>query len=634
MLVAAVSLFTVLLTTERVVRGNAEAATFANLDAMVEVALGAPPPGASPEMTARWALGLAAFETDLDRPTPTAAERRVTVIGRDGAVVADSHEAPATMDNHADRPEVRAAFATGYGRSQRFSDTRGEELSYVAVRLPWNPDTVLRLAEPVVRIEETIRAILAPVTLVTLLAVLTAAGLAWWSARRFADRVDRLVRFSERVAQGDFRPESAAPGVDELDALLASLNRTADALRTSFESLTAEKNQGATILSSMLEGVAVLDRDLRIEYLNGAFRELLSLPGGSWREYRGRKARGVLEAKRLVKMVKAAMRGKSREREVAVAGRDILARAAPVRPRDSAAGGEGTFAPRDRKRAPVGAVLVLMDVTPLRALERVRRDFVANLSHELKTPLTAIRGFSETLLDSDLEEGAERRRFLEIIREHAIRLSHLTDDLLRLARIEAGKLEADASPTNLQRLVASVAESARVKAGQRDLRVRRFAGDPKVWTDPTLVVEILENLVANAIQYSEDGTRVELSIERRKRTFRIAVRDRGVGIPKRHQGRIFERFYRVDPARSRAVGGTGLGLAIARHLAELLGGAIRLRSKPERGSVFWLELPARTRHLSESDEAELETVAEGGDPDELRLDPVADPETSPAGARP
>lgn len=632
-LVAAASLFTVLLTTERVVRGNAEAASFANLDAKAEIALGSRPRDDSPAETVRWAMGLAAFEADPDRRTPTAAERRVTVIARDGAVIADSHENPAIMDNHADRPEVLAAFASGYGRSQRFSDTRGEELSYVAVQLPWNPDAVLRLSEPVVRIEETIRAILTPVALVTLLAALTAAGVAWWYARRFADRVDRLVQFSERVAQGDFRPESAAPGVDELDTLLASLNRTADALRRSFESLTAEKNQGATILSSMLEGVAVLDRDLRIEYLNGAFRELLSLPGGSWREYRGREARRVLEAKRLMKMVKAAMRGKSKEREVPVAGRDILARAAPVRARDPAFEGEGPLAPRDRSRAPVGAVLVLMDVTRLRALERVRRDFVANLSHELKTPLTAIRGFSETLLDSDLEEGPERRRFLEIIREHVIRLSRLTDDLLRLARIEAGKLEADPSPTNLQRLLETVGESARVKAGRRDLRVHRFGGDPRVWTDPTLVTEILENLVANAIQYSEDGTRVDLLIERKRRVFRIAVVDQGVGIPKRHRSRIFERFYRVDPARSRAVGGTGLGLAIARHLAELLGGAIRLRSAPRRGSRFWLELPARTKNLPASDEMELEAPSERIHADELRLDAVADPEPSAARAR-
>ncbi len=633
LLVAAASLLAVLLTTARVVRQNAVEATFEHLDSIAEVGLATRPTRPGEESLARWALRLAAFEAQTERRTPTPTERRVTLVAREGAVLADSHEDPATMDNHAGRPEIRDAFASGYGRSQRFSETRGEDLSYVAVRLPWDADTVLRLAEPVVRIEDTFRAILAPVIVMTLLAALAATALAWWYARRFGDRVEQLVRFSERVAQGDFRPESSMPREDELGALFASLNRTALALKTSFESLTAEKNQGATILSSMVEGVAVLDGDLRIQYLNRAFRELLSLPGDSWQEYRGRDAGRVLEGKRLLKMVKAAMRGKSREREIPVAGRDVLARAAPVRSRESVIPGDPVIPGPDPDAGPAGAVLVLMDVTRLRALERVRRDFVANLSHELKTPLTAIRGFSETLLDTELEQSPERKRFLEIIREHAIRLARLTDDLLRLARIEAGRLEPDRSPSNLQRLAESVVESARMKSGRRALVVEPPKEDLRVVTDPSLVVEILQNLVDNAIQYSDDDGRVEITTERAADSIRLTVKDNGVGIPKRHRRRIFERFYRVDAARSRAVGGTGLGLAIARHLAELLGGTIELESAPGEGSEFTLVLPARLAGDA-SEETELEAAAEGVDTDELRLEAISDPEAPPADARP
>ena len=594
LLVALGTLFAVLVTTAQVVRESAVASAFADLDGVVEVGLANAPAGTSAAALRDWATGLASFEMGSEQSaTPTRRERRVTLIASDGTVLADSHEEAPAMDNHRDRPEVIAAFATGYGRSQRFSDTRGEDLTYVAVRLPWRNDTVLRLSEPVVRLEETVRAILTPVIVVTALAFIVAAVLSLWYAARFGERIARLVRFSERVARGDFTPETSPLRMDELDQLLASLNRTALELQRSFESLTAEKNQGATILSSVAEGVAVVDEDLRIQYVNGAFREVLSLPGESWRDYRGRHVRNVLEKKRLLKMVRAAMQGTSDEREISLNDREVLVRAAPIRPIEperplaAPASGNGAQTP-----GPAGAVLVLMDVTQLHALERVRRDFVANLSHEMKTPLTAIRGFSETLLDGNLEGPPEQRRFLGIIRQHAIRLSHLTDDLMRLARIEAGKLEAEPVPVEVQAVVESVLESARPKAGERSLAAPVPDGGRAVQTDPTLLTEILENLVDNAIRYSAIDGRIAVGTTFGDAEVRVSVSDNGVGIPKAHLGRIFERFYRVDPARSREVGGTGLGLAIAKHTVEVLGGRIEVESAPKRGSTFTVVLPA------------------------------------------
>lgn len=599
------------------VRAGAVDSTFVRLDGIAEVALANPPDDDSPAALSAWARRLSASAPVAggSAATPTRPERRVTLIARDGAVLFDTHEDPAAMDNHADRPEVAAAFASGYGRSQRFSATRGEDLTYVAVRPAWTGAAVLRLAEPVVRIEEAIRSILMPVALATLLAALAGSGFSLWYSRRVADRVGRLVRFSERVAQGDFTPETAPLRMEGLDELLVSLNRTAAALQQSFSSLTTERNQGATILSSMVEGVAVLDRDLRIQYVNRAFREVLSLPGDSWEEYEGRHARRVLEEKQLLKMVKAAMRGKARERELSLKGREVLARGAPIRPhlpapeRELAPSGEpgrngsGPEAEtlpdgaEPEGAEPEGAVLVLMDVTEVHALERVRRDFVANLSHELKTPLTAIRGFAETLLEGSVEDAAERRRFLRIIREHAVRLARLTDDLLKLARIEAGKMEVETEPVRIAEVLDLVLDSARVKAGERTLRL---AGDPDgvvVSTDPNLLTEILQNLVDNAVQYTAEDGAVEIRGRALREEVRISVKDNGVGIPKAHQARIFERFYRVDPARSREVGGTGLGLTIARHTAERLGGRIALKSTPGRGSVFTLSLPRDGRRL-------------------------------------
>ncbi len=594
LLVALGTLFAVLATTAQVVRESAVTSAFADLDGVLEVGLANAPAGTSAPALRDWAMALASFEAGGEADaTPTRRERRVTLIASDGTVLADSHEDARAMDNHRDRPEILAAFATGYGRSQRFSDTRGEELTYVAVRLPWRDDAVLRLSEPVVQLDETVRAILTPVIAVTALAFIVAAVLSLWYAARFGERIARLVRFSERVARGDFTPETSPLRMDELDQLLASLNRTALELQRSFESLTAEKNQGATILSSVAEGVAVVDEDLRIQYVNGAFREVLSLPGESWRDYRGRHVQNVLEKKRLLKMVRAALRGTSDEREISLNDREVLVRAAPIhpiepeRPAASPHPGNGSQQP-----GPAGAVLVLMDVTQLHALERVRRDFVANLSHEMKTPLTAIRGFSETLLDGSLEGPPEQRRFLGIIRQHAVRLSHLTDDLMRLARIEAGKLETEPVPVRIETVVESVLESARLKAGDRSLAASVSSDARPVQTDPTLLTEILQNLVDNAIQYSASDGRIEVATRFSDAEARVSVSDNGVGIPKAHLGRIFERFYRVDPARSREVGGTGLGLAIAKHTVEVLGGRIEVESSPKQGSKFTVVLPA------------------------------------------
>ena len=231
-------------------------------------------------------------------------------------------------------------------------------------------------------------------------------------------------------------------------------------------------------------------------------------------------------------------------------------------------------------------------MTQIHALERVRRDFVANLSHEMKTPLTAIRGFSETLLDGSLDGSSEQRRFLGIIRQHAVRLSRLTDDLMRLARIEAGKLEAEPVPVRIETVVESVLESARPKAGDRSLTARATDDVRLVQTDPTLLTEILENLVDNAIRYSAADGRIKVATKFGGAEVRVSVSDNGVGIPKAHLGRVFERFYRVDPARSREVGGTGLGLAIAKHTVEVLGGRIEVESTPKQGSKFTVFLPA------------------------------------------
>ncbi len=582
--VIVVPLLAVLLVMASTVRETTVARTFADLDSVADLALAHPPADRSDEGLGRWALRHAAILGD-ERPLPGERDRRVTLVTREGVVLADSHSDPGTMDNHADRPEIAEAFRSGYGRSERFSETRSEDLTYVAVRPAWSPDRVVRFASPVLLIEETTLSILTPVALIAMLVAALATATSFWFAGRFSGRIAQIYRFSERVAAGDFRPAEVSPRMDELDGLVASLNRTAGRLKESFESLTAERNQGAAILSSMDEGVAVMDPDLRILYLNSAFRTLLELPGDSWKEFEGRKVKRTLPAPRMVRMAKRALKGERSEVEFSLAGREILVRAAPVRA--SLPGTESA-----EETTPLGAVLVLTDVTELHQLERVRRDFVANLSHELKTPLTSIQGFAETLMAGGIDSDEQRGRFLSRIHEHAVRLSRITDDLLRLARMESGRHEPEMRPVRTRELAQSVLDSARVKSGNRTLTYREDPEVETLHTDPDLLTEVLHNLVDNAVQYSDDEGRIEVEAGlAEKDLICLSVQDDGVGIPAKHRERIFERFYRVDQARSREVGGTGLGLAIAKHAVELLGGRMEVSSKPERGSRFSVFLP-------------------------------------------
>ncbi|MGH9778173.1 MAG: sensor histidine kinase, partial [Candidatus Acidiferrales bacterium] len=241
-----------------------------------------------------------------------------------------------------------------------------------------------------------------------------------------------------------------------------------------------------------------------------------------------------------------------------------------------------------------GVVLVLHDISDLRRLERVRRDFVANVSHEFRTPLTAIQGFAETLLGGALEDAQNSRRFLEIIRDHAARLGRLTDDLLKLSQMEAGKLELDLRPVAVTDLIDSCVETTRLKAGQKELAlvIDSAPGLAPVRGDSNRLREVLQNLLDNAVQYTPAGGRITVRATASDGGIVISVADTGIGIPKADQERIFERFYRVDAARSREVGGTGLGLAIARHLVEAHGGRITVVSEVGRGSTFFVFLPA------------------------------------------
>ena len=388
----------------------------------------------------------------------------------------------------------------------------------------------------------------------------------------FSSRINQVKRFAQRAAAGDFTPLPRRAARDELADLADAVGGMVVQLGQTIHTLTDERNRSAAILGSMVEGVAVVGGDERILYCNQAFEQILELPQGS---SQGKKLVEGLRQAELVTAVRQVLPGGEEvtgEVEVGtVRRRSFSVTAAPVR----AAGASS-------------AVLVLHDITELRRLERVRRDFVANVSHEFKTPLTAIQGFAETLLGGALDDTANRKRFMEIIREHAQRLARLTDDLLKLSRIEAGRLDLESGPVSVPGLVNGCVETARLKAESKGVRitVELPKGLPPVRGDAVQLGEVLQNLVDNALQYTPAGGRIEVTAYSNGNEVIFTVADTGIGIPESDLERIFERFYRVDAARAREAGGTGLGLSIARHIVDAHGGRIWVESAVGQGSRF------------------------------------------------
>jgi len=400
------------------------------------------------------------------------------------------------------------------------------------------------------------------------------------SSLLLTSRINQVKRFAQRAAAGDFTPLQSAAAQDELTDLSDAVGGMVAQLGQTIHTLTDERNRSAAILGSMVEGVAVVGGDERILYCNQAFEQILELPQGS---SQGKKLVEGLRQAELVTAVRQVLSGGddvTGEVEVGtVRRRSFSVTAAPVR-------AAGTSS----------AVLVLHDITELRRLERVRRDFVANVSHEFKTPLTAIQGFAETLLGGALDDKANIRRFMEIIREHAQRLARLTDDLLKLSRIEAGKLDLESRPVNVAALVNGCVETARLKAESKGLHivVDLPSGLPPVRGDAIQLGEVLQNLVDNALQYTPSGGRIDVTAYSNGHEVVFTVADTGIGIPESDLARIFERFYRVDTARSREAGGTGLGLSIARHIVDAHGGRIWVESAVGQGSRFRFSIDSIT----------------------------------------
>jgi two-component system phosphate regulon sensor histidine kinase PhoR len=513
------------------------------------------------------------------RRAAAAAGARVTLIASDGAVVADSDVAPADLirvENHGDRKEVRAALEGRMGRSSRRSETVGRRLLYLAVPRGTGADGgVVRLAVDLDGIEADVADLRRELLIASLIGLAAALALSfllsWITVRPLSEMREAL----GAIARGDLGQRLRPRSDDELGEMAGAINDMAEELGLRLEEVTAEKEQLQAVLAGMVEGVLVLDTDGCVALANPRLRELLSL----WSPVRGRKLLEVVRHPGIDDALRAAADSTApvvSEVEVGErAPRTLLIHAAAF----------------PQEGPSMGTVAVFHDVTELRHLENVRRDFVANASHELQTPLTAIRGFAETLLGNDLSWD-EVRSQLDVIVRNSERLENLIRDMRELSRVESRRVPLQPGEVDVSKLTSALLADMEPRLKECSLEVSVVdRGAVPAWADRRAVDQVLTNLLDNALKYTDAGGRVTVEIEGQPEGVRVSVSDTGIGIPSEHQARIFERFYRVDKARSRSLGGTGLGLAIVKHLVQAMGGEVFLESEPGRGSTFRFTLP-------------------------------------------
>ncbi len=478
-----------------------------------------------------------------------AAGVRLTLIARDGRVLADSKVPTrrlAKLDSHKQRPEVAAAQQAGRGVARRHSKTLNTKMLYVAVRGP--AGVVVRTAVPLEEVDALFRRFHVFIGFAALLALLLATVMTFVATRLVSEPVRGVLERTRPLVRASADSPSTLRS-DSMPALARQLDQAV-------ANLADERDRLAAIVNALTDGVVVLDGDGGIELSNPAARELLGAED--------------LSPEHLKPFADAAEQ--TVEWSSNNSARTVIATAAPL-----------NFG---------GQVIVLHDVTQRRRLENVRKDFIANVSHELRTPVSIMRANAETLLDRGLEDKDHGRGFVEAILRHSERLGHLITDLLDLSRLEAGRVRLWLQPVVLADAAQVARASLQDKADQQKIEVFIEAeGDIAAFADAKGVDQIITNLLGNALKHTPEGGRIDVRISATGSLARLTVEDDGPGIPEEHHERIFERFYRVDPGRSRDVGGTGLGLAIVRHWAEALNGTVGVGASSRGGAQFWLELP-------------------------------------------
>jgi two-component system phosphate regulon sensor histidine kinase PhoR len=505
---------------------------------------------------------------DIAAQEGQAAGARATVVDPTGQVLADSEADPSVAENHVHRPEIISALSGKVGVDERNSQTLGVPFLYVAAPVSGG---AVRLAYPLTEMETTDRPLAVALFWGSLAAFVFALIVAAAASQYMGRRLERIVNFAERVAGGDLAARIASTSTDEIGQVAAALDKTTRGVEESYARVQTSQRELETLLDSMQDAVVAVDVDGRVQWANRGMNRLVPrTPRLNAPLIDSVRDPDFLDAIR--KAAREQVVTSARSNTIA-AGRIFDVTAAPM------PGG--------------GAVAVLRDLTETERMEKSRRDFIANVSHELRTPLTSIQGYTETLLDGALVDN-HVRDFLEIIRKNAARMSRLTEDLLTLARVESGEHRFDMQRVSAEELLQDALESFREVARSygAELAIENAVGTGDVNADREAIHQVFSNLIENALKYAASGKKVILGARAAERGVEFYVRDFGPGISSEHLPRLFERFYRVDKARSRESGGTGLGLAIAKHIVLAHGGTIHAESELNHGSSFLFTLTA------------------------------------------
>lgn len=525
------------------------------------------------------------------RQTGRTAATRITVIAKDGMVLADSNENPGQMDNHRSRPEIVTAMSGTVGASLRLSKTLSQNMLYVAIPLHINDpqNGVLRLSVPATALETVLSSIRNKILLGTFFIALMAAFLSYYLARRISRPLEEMRQGAERLASGGTNQPIIMSDIHvsrEMTELSHSFNNMADQINNRIKTIVQQRNELEAVFASMTDGVLAIGADHKIIRINKAAAELFLIDGQA---VQGKPFEGVIRNMALQQFLSNSLDNEiTTEKDLKLMENDrqmtLRIHGVPL---------------YDGESKRMGSLVIMNNLTLINRLENIRQDFVANVSHELKTPITAIRGYVETLLDGAMNNPEDAENFLNIIHRQGARLDAIVDDLLTLARIEdlAGKNAIGLQQEKICPILEAVVQTCTVAAEQKGITIDMTC-DPSL-TGPanqSMLEQAIINLLTNAIAYSPEGSVITLLAQKESdsdghKVIRISLQDQGPGIAPEHQQRIFERFYRCDKARSREHGGTGLGLAIVKHIAGSHNGTVEVQSQLGRGSTFILTLP-------------------------------------------